>query len=58
MFIMFLKRVYGVPVLFGPKIENSQEAKKLIEAGGGIMIKDKKSFYRILRKLFTDDDNS
>ena len=47
--------VYGVPVLFGPKIDNSQEAKKLLEAGGGIMIKDKNSFYRSLRKLFSND---
>lgn len=47
--------VYGVPVLFGPKIENSQEAKKLVEAGGGIMIKDKREFYRVIRKLFSDD---
>jgi 3-deoxy-D-manno-octulosonic-acid transferase len=47
--------VYGVPVLFGPKIENSQEAKKLLEAGGGIMIKDKKMFYRTIRKLFSDE---
>jgi 3-deoxy-D-manno-octulosonic-acid transferase len=48
--------VYGIPVLFGPKIENSQEAKKLLEAGGGIMIKDKKMFYRTLRKLFSDEN--
>jgi len=48
--------VYGVPVLFGPKIENSQEAIKLLEAGGGIMIKDKKMFYRTLRKLFSDEN--
>jgi 3-deoxy-D-manno-octulosonic-acid transferase len=47
--------VYGVPVLFGPKIENSQEAKMLIEVGGGMMIKDKKEFYRLIRKLFTDE---
>jgi 3-deoxy-D-manno-octulosonic-acid transferase len=46
--------VYGVPVLFGPKIENSQEAKKLIEVGGGIMVKDKKEFYRLIRKLFSN----
>ena len=46
--------VYGVPVIFGPKIDNSQEAKKLIEVGGGMMIKDKKEFYRLLRKLFSD----
>ena len=47
--------VYGLPVLFGPKIENSQEANKLVEAGGGIIIKDKNSFYRSLRKLFSDE---
>jgi len=47
--------VYGVPVLFGPRIDNSQEAKNLLQAGGGIMIKDKNSFYRSLRKLFSDD---
>jgi 3-deoxy-D-manno-octulosonic-acid transferase len=44
-----------VPVLSGPKIENSQEAKRLVEAGGGIVIKDKNSFYRTLRKLFSDE---
>ncbi|HEY6436500.1 MAG TPA: glycosyltransferase N-terminal domain-containing protein [Ignavibacteriaceae bacterium] len=47
--------VYGVPVLFGPKIDNSQEAQKLLKAGGGIMVKDKNSFYRSLRKLFFDE---
>lgn len=47
--------VYGVPVLFGPKIDNSQEAKKLLETGGGILIKDKYSFYRTLRNLFSDE---
>ena len=47
--------VYGVPVLFGPKIENSQEANKLLQAGGGIMINDKKIFYRIIRRLFSDE---
>ncbi|MBK9097672.1 MAG: 3-deoxy-D-manno-octulosonic acid transferase [bacterium] len=48
--------VYGVPVLFGPKIDNSQEAKNLVEAGGGILVKDKKEFYRELRKLFNDEN--
>lgn len=47
--------VYGVPVLFGPKIDNSQEAQKLVDAGGGIIVKDKKDFYRKLRKLFSDE---
>ena len=47
--------VYGIPVLFGPKIDNSQEAKKLIESGGGMMIEDKKEFYKLIRKLFSND---
>ncbi|HSP89182.1 MAG TPA: glycosyltransferase N-terminal domain-containing protein [Ignavibacteriaceae bacterium] len=47
--------VYGVPVLFGPKIENSQEAKELLKRGGGIIVRDKKETYRQLRSLFSDD---
>jgi 3-deoxy-D-manno-octulosonic-acid transferase len=47
--------VYGVPVLFGPKIENSQEAKRLAELGGGVLVKDKRELYRSLRKLFSDE---
>ncbi|MGB5289650.1 MAG: glycosyltransferase N-terminal domain-containing protein, partial [Ignavibacteriaceae bacterium] len=47
--------VYGVPVLFGPKIENSQEAQKLTKTGGGILVKDKRDLYRSLRILFFDD---
>jgi 3-deoxy-D-manno-octulosonic-acid transferase len=47
--------VYGVPVLFGPKIENSQEAAELAKRGGGIVISNKKHAYRQLRNLFLDD---
>jgi len=47
--------VYGTPVLFGPRIVNSQEAKKLAEIGGGIIITNKQQAYKNLRKLFTDD---
>lgn len=47
--------VYGIPVLFGPKIENSQEAKKLEEIGGGILVNDKRELYRSLRKLLSDE---
>jgi 3-deoxy-D-manno-octulosonic-acid transferase len=46
--------VYGIPVLFGPKIDNSQEAKKLVEVGGGIIINNKKELYWRLRKMFSD----
>ncbi len=47
--------VYGIPVLFGPKIENSQESRQLMERGGGMMIKTKQEAYRKLRSLFLDD---
>jgi 3-deoxy-D-manno-octulosonic-acid transferase len=48
--------VYGIPVLFGPKIENSQEAKRLSEIGGGILVKDKRELYRSLRRLLSDEN--
>jgi len=48
--------VYGTPVLFGPKIENSQEALKLAEIGGGIVINNKRQAYRNLRRLFSDEE--
>lgn len=47
--------VYGIPVMFGPKIENSQEAKKLAELGGGVLIKNKKQAYKNLRMLLTNE---
>jgi len=40
--------VYGIPVMFGPKIDNSQEAQKLNEIGGGIVVKNKQNAYRII----------
>jgi len=46
--------VYGVPVLFGPKHENSQEAITLKLIGGAFVIKDKKQAYRNLRRIFSD----
>ncbi len=46
--------VYGVPVLYGPKIENSREAVQLAELGGGIVVRNKKQAYRRLRTLFAD----
>lgn len=48
--------VYGVPVMFGPKIENSQEAKKLAELGGGIIIRNKRQAYKFLRTLFINEE--
>ncbi len=48
--------VYGIPVLFGPKIQNSQEAVKLTQLGSGIVVSNKKKAYRALRKLFADEN--
>jgi len=48
--------VYGIPVMFGPKIENSQETQKLLALGGGILIKNKSEAYRQMRNLFSDKD--
>lgn len=47
--------VYGIPILFGPKIDNSQEALKLVELGGGRIVKNKKEAYRALRRLTKND---
>lgn len=48
--------VYGIPVLFGPKIENSQEALKMVSLGSGMVVRNKKEAYRTLRKLFQDEN--
>lgn len=48
--------VYGIPVLYGPKIENSQEAVLLDQAGGGFIVKKKTELYRQLRLFFTDEE--
>jgi 3-deoxy-D-manno-octulosonic-acid transferase len=47
--------VYGIPVIFGPKIDNSQESHQLLKEGGGILIHNKKEAYRQFRKLFSDE---
>jgi 3-deoxy-D-manno-octulosonic-acid transferase len=48
--------VYGIPVLFGPRIENSQEAQQLLRLGGGIMVRNKQEAYRSLRQLFGNEE--
>lgn len=48
--------VYGIPVVYGPKHENSQEAIKLKEIGGGIVIHNKKEAYKVFRKLLIDEN--
>ena len=47
--------VYGIPVVYGPRHKNSQEAVKLAELGGGFVVEDVNSLYRMLYDLFDDD---
>jgi 3-deoxy-D-manno-octulosonic-acid transferase len=46
--------VYGIPVLFGPKHKNSQEALELVRQGGGFVVNDQQECYKTLRKLLDD----
>lgn len=46
--------VYGVPVLYGPKHENSQEAVELARRGGGIVVTQPEQCYQELRRLLND----
>lgn len=47
--------VYGVPVIFGPKYQNFQEAVELIEAGGAFSIQSREELYPLLDRLLTDE---
>jgi 3-deoxy-D-manno-octulosonic-acid transferase len=47
--------VYGVPVLYGPNHDNSQEAVALTQRGGGYVVTDEKELYKRLRILLQDD---
>ncbi len=47
--------IYSIPVIYGPKIQNSPEAQKLAQIGGGIEIKNKKQLYKTLRSLLLDE---
>jgi 3-deoxy-D-manno-octulosonic-acid transferase len=46
--------VYGIPVVFGPKYTNSQEAMELARRGGGFIVNDQQECYRTLRALLDD----
>jgi 3-deoxy-D-manno-octulosonic-acid transferase len=43
--------VYGIPVVYGPRHQNSQEAQELIRRGGGVAINEQQECYRVLRTL-------
>lgn len=46
--------VYGLPVLFGPRHENSQEAVALVRRGGGFVVTNADTCYSILRRLMNN----
>ncbi|MFA6234700.1 MAG: glycosyltransferase N-terminal domain-containing protein [Bacteroidota bacterium] len=46
---------YGIPVLYGPKIGNSQEAQDLADAGGGFVVRSREELESTLEHLLGDD---
>jgi 3-deoxy-D-manno-octulosonic-acid transferase len=46
--------VYGIPVIYGPRHTNSQEAQELLRRGGGFLVNDQFECYKTLRKLLDD----
>jgi 3-deoxy-D-manno-octulosonic-acid transferase len=46
--------VYGIPVIYGPKHTNSQEAIELAKRGGGFVVNDQQEGYRVLRTMLDD----
>ncbi len=48
--------VYGIPVIYGPKIQSSNESKELTELGGGIIVNSKSAMYRALRGLLAKEE--
>ena len=48
--------VYGIPVMFGPKIDNSQESQHMLKRGGGVLIRNRQEAYRQLRTLLSNDN--
>lgn len=47
--------VYGIPVIYGPKIENSQEAQVLADKKGGFVVKNKRNAYKVIRTLLQNE---
>ena len=47
--------VYGIPVIFGPKYQNFQEAVELIQTGGAYSIKTGGELTALLDRLLTDE---
>ncbi len=48
--------VYGIPVLVGPKMNNSAEAIDLVESGGALIVRNSEEMTDYLVKFFEDED--
>lgn len=48
--------IFGVPLIYGPKHTNSQEAVELSALGGGFIVQGQRDLYRTLRALLQDPD--
>jgi 3-deoxy-D-manno-octulosonic-acid transferase len=48
--------IFGVPVVFGPKHTNSQEAVALARNGGGFAVENGAAFASVIRPLLADKD--
>ena len=46
---------YGIPVVYGPKIHNSQEARALAESGGGYIVDSAEACSEVLTRLTADE---
>ena len=51
--------VFGVPILFGPHVNNTKKcAQELLEAKGGIIVKDEKELYDAISELLNHPEKS
>lgn len=51
--------IYGVPVIFGPHVDNfKEESKILIDSGGGIKVENQEALFLGLSDLLSNDDRS
>lgn len=48
--------VYGIPVLYGPKIQTSQEAMTLADLGGGQVVRNKNEAYQTIKRIFENEE--
>jgi len=47
--------VYGIPVIFGPRVENSQESRQLVEQGAAFIVDGSSHLHRIVSWLLSDE---